>query len=186
MRAVVQFPPLFWAGISVSVTDLIKGMLKSSPTQRLRIEQVLSHQWLKDQTMRRKAHYLMWPHKPYVGDQTAPSFQRGGSYRQQPRGILQYMSPKGSETMRLPNRALQRPGIGAERYRLISPVGKQPALGTRASGDNLPVPRVQHKPAVGPSVQRSVQFRPQNGGGVRYEAVKPVKDAIHKFEKKNI
>jgi hypothetical protein len=92
------------------------------------------------------------------------------------------MSPKGSETMRLPNRAPQRPGIGAEKYRLMSPVLKQSASG------NLPVPnaaRVQHKPAVGPSVQHSVQFRPLNGAGVRYEAVKPVKDVVRVFEKKN-
>lgn len=187
-RAVVQFPPLFWSKISSSVTDLIKGMLKSSPTQRLRIEQVLAHQWLKDQPMRRKAHYFMWPQKPYVGEQTAPSFQRGGSLRQQPRGVLQYMSPKGGQTMRLPNRAPQRPGIGADRYRMMSPVAKQPALGNSVYGVNRPLPnaaRVPYKPAVGPSVQNSVQFRPLNGAGVRYEAVKPVKDAVRAFEKKN-
>lgn len=59
MRAVVQFPALFWAGTSVSVTDLIKGMLKSSPTQRLRIEQVLSHQWLKVGTLAPAGRYSL-------------------------------------------------------------------------------------------------------------------------------
>jgi hypothetical protein len=138
--------------------------------------------------MQRKAHYLMWPQKPYVREQTAPSFQRGGSLRQQPRGVLQYMSPKGGETWRLPNRAPQRPGIGADTYRLTSPVAKQPALGNAAYRVNRPLPnavRVPYKPAVGPSVQNSVQLRPWNGAGVRYDGIKPVKDTVRAFEKRN-
>jgi hypothetical protein len=69
----------------------------------------------------------------------------------------------------------------------MGPVGKQPALGNPAYGGKLPVPnagRVPHKPAVGPSVQNSVQFRRPTGAGVRYEAVKPVKDVVRVFEKK--
>jgi hypothetical protein len=70
----------------------------------------------------------------------------------------------------------------------MNPVAKQPALGNSAYGVNRPLPnaaRVPYKPAVGPSVQYSVQLRPLNGAGVRYEAVKPVKDAVRAFEKKN-
>jgi hypothetical protein len=70
----------------------------------------------------------------------------------------------------------------------MSPVGKQPALRNPAYGVNLPVPnaaKVPHKPAMGPNVQHSVQFRPLNGAGVRYEVAKPVKDVVRALEKKN-
>jgi hypothetical protein len=195
----------------------------------------------QDQAMRRKAHYLMWPHKPYVEEQTAPSFQRGGSLRQQPRGILQYMSLRGIQTVRAPHRALQQQGIGADGqtvrapYRALQQQGigtdgqtvrspykallQQQGIGTDgqtvrapyralqqqgtgANRDRLQSPlvkqsvslkaapspnaaRVPYKPLAGPSDKYSMYSRSPNGAGVRYEAAKPVKDAVRVFEKKN-
>jgi hypothetical protein len=145
----------------------------------------------------------MWPHKPYVEEQTAPSFQRGGSLRQQPRGVLQYMSLKGGQTVHVPNRALQQQGIGTDRVRLQSPLAKQPELLRAAYGINPPSPnaagvpykqllgppspnaaRIPYKQLLGPSDKYSMYSRPPNSAGVRNEAVKPVKDAVRAFEKK--
>ena len=44
----------------------------------------------QDDSMRRKAHHLMWPGKPYVDDRPSPALlQRGGSLRQTPGGVMQ-------------------------------------------------------------------------------------------------
>ena len=60
--------------------------------------------------MRRKAHHLMYPGKPYVDDSSPPALQRGGSLRQPPRGIMQFMPSNYNWTLRSPNGP--RPGLG--------------------------------------------------------------------------
>jgi hypothetical protein len=98
------------------------------------------------------------------------------------------MPLKGGHTAPTPNRALQQPGIGAKRDGLKSPLAKQPVIQNPAYAIN-PLPpgaaRVPHKPPARPIDLIPSQFRPLNGGGVRYEAVKPVKDAVCAYEKRN-
>lgn len=46
-RGIVPFSDHNWRSVSSTVTSLIKGMLRTEPTQRLGITEVLSHSWLK-------------------------------------------------------------------------------------------------------------------------------------------
>jgi hypothetical protein len=134
--------------------------------------------------MRRKAHHLMWPGKPYVAERPPPAlFQREGSLRQVPRGVAQYMPSNHYGSMRLPN----RPQIGMGASRQLQPAAKQPA--PNAVRVNVPVrspdaAREPYKPSVKPAAQYAMQVRQPYAAGVRYEPAKPVKDAVQRFERK--
>lgn len=45
-----QFHPEYWANISVEAKDLISGLLTVDPNQRLTVDQVLNHPWLRKPT----------------------------------------------------------------------------------------------------------------------------------------
>ncbi|KAJ9578374.1 hypothetical protein L9F63_005406, partial [Diploptera punctata] len=66
---IVTFPRYAWSKISVNATTLIKAMLQVNPFTRINIDKILENSWLKDETMRRQAHNLMWPDKPYFMSQ---------------------------------------------------------------------------------------------------------------------
>jgi hypothetical protein len=132
--------------------------------------------------MRRKAHDLMWPDKPYV----APALlQREGSLRQVPRGVMQYMPSSHNRRVPSPNRPQQ--GMGSSGQLQMQPAAKEPA--PNAVRVYVPVrsqspAREPNKPSVKPAAQYSMQARQPNTAGVQYEPAKPVKDAIQRFERK--
>ncbi|KAJ4448943.1 hypothetical protein ANN_00335, partial [Periplaneta americana] len=155
------FPAHYWSGMTPAVVTLIKGMLKVQPTQRISIEDILNHAWLKDPIIRRKAHNLMWPGKPYVEEKPAPApvgFQRGGSMRlQRPRGVMQFMSMRSSrqqvaaEPNRMPAYPLRQPAGNADKVLAESaeklkigaarlPAGNAARL-PLGSADRLPIAR---------------------------------------------
>jgi len=153
--------------------------------------------------MRRKAHNLMWPGKPYVEERLASqsqSFQRAGSLRQPPRGVMQFMRPKHIESTHSQNRLHQLPKRGVEGYNpmkpALNPGNAASPLSPRLANVAMPganlgglsVPpifgTVSHGATVRPNVQHSVPARQLYNAGVRYEQGKPVKDVIHAFEKK--
>ncbi|XP_069671150.1 ovarian-specific serine/threonine-protein kinase Lok-like [Periplaneta americana] len=57
----VTFSPQHWAGVSSSAITLIRNMLQPDPTKRISTSAILAHEWLEDQTIKQKAHRLMWP-----------------------------------------------------------------------------------------------------------------------------
>ena len=140
--------------------------------------------------MRRKAHQLMWPGKPYVDDRPPPALlQRGGSLRQIPRGVMQYMRSNYNWTVRSPNRP--QLGMGTREQLQRKPFTKMPAPNAvKVSAPNPGSPgrpvdaaREPYKPSVSPAAQYAMQAGRPYAAGVRYEPAKPVKDAIQRFEK---
>jgi len=191
LKSDVKFPQRCWTSITATVIDLIRGMLKHNPKQRTELDKILSHPWLKDDIMRRKAHHLMWPGKPYVDDRPPPALlQRGGSLRQTPRGVMQFMPPLYNRSMRSPNRP--QPGMGTtEQLQMMKPSAKMPAPhAVKVSAPNAGIPgrpmnaaTEPNKPHVRPAGQYAMQAGRPCAAGVRYEPAKPVKDVIHKFER---
>jgi len=43
----VKFPQQCWKSITGTVTDLIKGMLKYKPEERIELDKILFHPWLR-------------------------------------------------------------------------------------------------------------------------------------------
>jgi len=187
----VKFPQQCWTSITSTVTDLIRRMLKYDPKERIDLNMILSHPWLKDNIMRRKAHHLMWPGKPYVDDRPSPALlQRGGSLRQTPRGVLQHMPSNYNWTVRSPNRP--QPGMSSRGQLQMKPAANVPSPNAvKVSAPNAGSPgrpvnaaREPYKPSVRPAAQYAMQAGRPYAAGVRYEPAKPVKDAIQKFERK--
>jgi len=182
----VKFPQSCWTSITSSVTDLIKNMLKHHPKERIDLDTILSHPWLKDNIMRRKAHHLMWPGKPFVDDTPTPALlQRGGSMRQTPRGVMQYMPSNYNWTVRSSNRP--QPGMGSRGQLQMKPAPnalKVSAQNAGSPGGPVDAAREPYKPLVRPAGQYAMQAGRPYAAGVRYEPAKPVRDAIHRFERK--
>jgi len=141
--------------------------------------------------MRRKAHHLMWPGKPYVDDRPPPALlQREGSLRQTPRGVMQFMSSNPYGTVRSSNRL--QPGMGSRGQLQMMPAAKMPAPNAvKVSAPNAGNPgrpvdaaREPYKPSVRLAGQYAMQAGQPYAAGVRYEPAKPVKDAIQRFERK--
>ncbi|KAG7165109.1 serine/threonine-protein kinase Chk2-like isoform X2 [Homarus americanus] len=69
-NAVYNFQPKLWTEISDEAKDLITKLLVSEPSRRLNIDQTLSHPWLQDELMKKKALDLI--HQ----DQSLPTNKR--------------------------------------------------------------------------------------------------------------
>jgi len=144
----------------------------------------------QDDVMRRKAHHLMWPGKPYVDDRPPPALpQRGGSLRV-PRGIMPFMPSNYNWTVRSPNRP--RPGVGTiEQPQVMKPSAKMPAPhAVKVSAPNPGIPGrpvnaaiEPNKPYVRPAGQYAMPAGRPYAAGVKYEPAKPVKDAVNRFGK---
>ena len=136
--------------------------------------------------MRRRAHNLMWPGKPYVD---VPHLQKGGSLRQMPRGVLQYMPFNHNLTVRSPNRP--QLGIGTNGQLPKKPAAKVPAPNAvkvpvpnaASPGRQVDAARAPYKPPVKPAAQYGMQAGQPYAAGLRYEWAKPVKDAVQRFER---
>jgi hypothetical protein len=140
----------------------------------------------QDNIMRRKAHHLMWPGKPYVDDRPTPALlQREGSLRQKPRGVMQYMPSDYNWTVRSSNRP--QPGMGSRGQLQMKPAPnalKVSAQNAGSPGRPVDAAREPYKPPVRPAGQYAMPAVRPYAAGVRYEAAKPVKDAIQRFERK--
>jgi hypothetical protein len=136
--------------------------------------------------MRRKAHHLMWPGKPYVPDKLPPApLQRDGGLRQTPRGVMHFLHSNPYGTVRSPNRP--QLGMGSSGQLKIQPAAKVPApnaVRLSTPGRSRDAAREPYKPLVKPTAQYAVQPRQRYGAGVQYEPAKPVKEAIQRLERK--
>jgi hypothetical protein len=142
----------------------------------------------QDDIMRRKAHNLMWPGKPYVDDRPPPALlQREDSLRQMPRGV---MTSNYYWTVRSPNRS--QPGMSTRGQLQMKPADKVPAPNAvKVSAPNAGSPgrpvnaaREPYKPSVRPTAPYAMQARLPYAAGVRHEPAKPVKDAVQRFDRK--
>ena len=136
--------------------------------------------------MRRKAHQLMWPGKPYIDDRPRPALlQREGSLRQTPRGVMQFMSSNPYGTVRSSNRL--QPGMGSRGQLQMMPAPnavKVSAPNAGSPGRPVDAAREPYKPSVRLAGQYAMPAGRAYAAGVRYEPAKPVKDAIQGFERK--
>ncbi len=59
---VYDFPSQDWSGISFEAKDLVRKLLTVDPKKRYTLEQVLEHEWIKnDNEIKITAHKLMYP-----------------------------------------------------------------------------------------------------------------------------
>jgi len=132
----------------------------------------------------------MWPGKPYIDERPPPALpQRGGSLRQPPRGVMQYMPSNYNWTVRSPNRP--QPGRATLEQLQMKPAAKLPApnaLKMSVPNDGSPIrpqdaAREPYKPYERPAGRYALQAGRPVAAGVRYEPAKPVKDAIQRFER---
>jgi len=137
--------------------------------------------------MRRKAHHLMWPGKPYIDDRPRPALlQREGSLRQMPRGVMQFMSSNPYGTVRSSNRL--QPGMGSRGQLQMMPAPnavKVSAPNAGSPGRPVDAAREPYKPLMNPDAQYFTQTRQSKAAGVEYEPTRPVQNAIQRFERKS-
>ncbi|XP_070572935.1 serine/threonine-protein kinase Chk2-like [Ptychodera flava] len=60
VRGYYSFPPRYWQGVNTDAIDLIKKLMTVDPKKRFTTMQALSHPWMKDDTMIKKAQKLMY------------------------------------------------------------------------------------------------------------------------------
>jgi serine/threonine protein kinase len=53
----VEFPQCYWTSITSSVIELVKSMLKHDPKERIELNMILFHPWLKVWTMHCYRYY---------------------------------------------------------------------------------------------------------------------------------
>ena len=105
--------------------------------------------------------------------------------RQMPRGVMQYMPSNYNWTVRSSNRP--QPGMGSRGQLQMKPAPnalKLSAQNAGSPGRPVDAAREPYKPSVRPAGQYAMQAGRPHAAGVRYEPAKPVKDAIHRFERK--
>ena len=109
----------------------------------------------QDNNMRRKAHHLMWPGKPFVDDRPA-LLQREGSLRQMPWVVMQNVPSCHNWTVHSPNR--RQPGMGSRGQLQMKPAAKMPAPNAvKVSAQNAGIPIIPQDEARDPyKPQRSL------------------------------
>jgi len=132
--------------------------------------------------MRRKAHQLMWPGKPYIDDRPPPAPGIDSRGQPQIKSAAKIPSPNAAK-IPAPN-AGKMPPPNAAKVPAPNAV-KESAPNAGSPGRPVDEAREPYKPLMNPDAQYFTQTRQSKAAGVEYEPTRPVQNAIQRFERKS-